>query len=80
MNDYTFSSHTELLCIVYVVVSNTFTFEALSEQPIQQGSTMITKSRAQVVVDFESVWHVNVEPLFQILQKKRRSWQLKRAT
>lgn len=39
------------------------TFESLPRQPPEQGTTVLTEGWTLVVVDFESVWHVDLESL-----------------
>lgn len=51
----------------------TFTFQALAEETIQESSTVVTKRWMQIVVDFESMWHVNVEAGVQILKHGQKS-------
>lgn len=41
----------------------TFTFETLFDQTPQQTSTVVTESGTHVVVDLETVWHVNFKAL-----------------
>lgn len=47
----------------------TITLESLPCQPPQQGPAMLTEGRALVVVDFESVRHVDLESLLVELKE-----------
>lgn len=52
----------------------TVTLEALPRQPPQQGPTMLTEGWALVVVDFEPVWHVDLESLLVELKGRQKDW------
>lgn len=47
----------------------TITLESLPGQPPQQGPAMLAEGRALVVVDFESVRHVDLESLLVELKE-----------
>ena len=49
----------------------TIALESLPRQAPQQGPTVLTEGRAFVIVDFESMWHVNFESLLVELKKGR---------
>lgn len=48
----------------------TITFESLPRQPPEQGTTVLTEGWTLVVVDFESVWHVDLESLLMELEDR----------
>lgn len=50
----------------------TITLQSLPCKAPEERATVLTESRALVVVDFEAVRHVNLEPLFMELQEKSR--------
>ena len=56
----------------------TFAFESLAEEAVEKRSTMITKGRRHVIVHPESMRHVDLESLAQILCPKTRKEKQKK--
>ncbi|KAL0627861.1 hypothetical protein AAY473_001179 [Plecturocebus cupreus] len=50
----------------------TVTLEPLPCQSPQQGPTVLTEGRALVIVDFKSMWHVNLESLLVELKERQK--------
>lgn len=51
----------------------TITLQPLPCQPPEEGATVLTEGGALVVVDFEAVGHVDLEPLLVELQDKSQA-------
>lgn len=54
----------------------TVTLESLPRQAPQQGPTVLTEGRAFVIVDLESMWHVDFESLLVELKRGRMCDQM----
>ena len=52
----------------YIQDWNTFTFESLPEEAVEEGTAVVAERRRHVVVHAEPVRHVDFEPLSQILE------------
>jgi hypothetical protein len=49
--------------LIYTVYTITSTLQSLTEEPIQQRSTVITECEPLVIVHHEAMWYVHTEPL-----------------
>jgi hypothetical protein len=49
--------------VIYTVCTITFTLQSLTEEPIKQGSTVVTECEPLVIVHHEAMWYVHIEPL-----------------